>query len=149
MSEITTLTSYLKNAVLARNHTPSPKASTVHCQRCGRRRIPPASQCVNFGISWVASILQDAWLKLTFYRPLCYNSRTHCSLLQCLRTSSAILAGAHSYFVLSSFKWEGKNRCHDFIPNTHIWSNIEQNLYMPLKYIKLAQCFACTPGISF
>ena len=29
-------------------------------------------------------------LQLTFYRPLCYNSRAHCPLLQCLRATSAI-----------------------------------------------------------
>jgi hypothetical protein len=47
-------------------------------------------------------------LQLSFYRPLRYNSRTHCSLLQCLRTTSSILAGAHSYFVVSSSKCEEK-----------------------------------------
>ena len=56
-------------------------------------------------------------LQLSFYRPLCYNSRAHCPLLQCLRTTSAILAGAHSYFVVSSFKCEGNNSHHDLIPN--------------------------------
>ena len=40
-------------------------------------------------------------LQLSFYRCLCYNSRAHCPLLQCVRTKSAILAGAHSYFVVS------------------------------------------------
>ena len=39
-------------------------------------------------------------LQLSFYRPLCYNSRGHCPLLQCLRTTSAILADEHSYFVV-------------------------------------------------
>ena len=48
-------------------------------------------------------------LQLSLYRPLCYNSRAHCSLLQCLRITSAILASTHSYFVISSFKCEGKN----------------------------------------
>jgi hypothetical protein len=33
------------------------------------------------------------------------------------------IAGVHSYFVVSSFKCEGKNRCHDLIPNPH--KNIE------------------------
>ena len=47
-------------------------------------------------------------LQLSFYRPLCYNSRAHYPLLQCLRTASAILAGAHSYFLILSFKCEGK-----------------------------------------
>ena len=44
----------------------------------------------------------------SIYRPLCYNSRAHCPLLQCLRTTSAILADAHSCFEVSSFKCEGK-----------------------------------------
>ena len=39
-----------------------------------------------------------------FHRPLCYKSRARCPILQCLRTTSVILPGAHSYFVLSSFK---------------------------------------------
>ena len=38
-------------------------------------------------------------------------------LLQCLRTTSAILAGTHSYFEVSSFTCEGKLSCHDLIPN--------------------------------
>ena len=61
-------------------------------------------------------------LQLSFYRPLCYNSRTHCLLLQYLCTTSAILAGAHSYFVISSFKCEGKDSCHDLIPNPRIYA---------------------------
>ena len=44
------------------------------------------------------------YLQLSFYRPLCYNSSAHCPLLLCIRTTSAILAGAHSYFVVSSFR---------------------------------------------
>ena len=55
-------------------------------------------------------------LQLSFYRPLCYN-RAHCPLLLCLRTTSAILSGAYSYFVVLSFKCEGTNSCHDLIPN--------------------------------
>ena len=47
-------------------------------------------------------------LQLSLYRPLCYNSRAHCLVLQYLRTTSAILAGAHSYCVVSSFKCEGE-----------------------------------------
>ena len=46
--------------------------------------------------------------KFGFYCPLCYNSGAHCPLLQCLCTRSAILADAHTYFVVSSFKREGK-----------------------------------------
>ena len=30
-------------------------------------------------------------LQLSFYRLVCYKSRAHCSLLQCLHTTSAIL----------------------------------------------------------
>ena len=39
-------------------------------------------------------------LLLSLYRPLCYNCRDHCPLLQCLRTISAILPGSHSYFMV-------------------------------------------------
>ena len=60
-------------------------------------------------------------VKLKFYRPLCYSSRPHCLLRQCLRTTSAILAGVHSYFAVSSFKCEGDNSCHDLIPNSRIY----------------------------
>ena len=45
-------------------------------------------------------------LQLSFFCPLCNNSTAHCPLLQYLHTTSAILAGAHSYFVVSSFKCE-------------------------------------------
>ena len=47
-------------------------------------------------------------VQLNFYYPLCYYSRAHCSLLQCLCTTSAILADTHFYFVVSLFKYEGK-----------------------------------------
>ena len=56
-------------------------------------------------------------LQRTFCRPLFYNSRAHCPLLQCLHTTSPILAGVHSYFAVSSFKCEGENSWHDLIPN--------------------------------
>ena len=59
-------------------------------------------------------------LQLGFYRLLCCNSRAHCPLLQCLRTS-VILADAHSYFVVSSFKSEGKNSCIDLISKPCKW----------------------------
>ena len=59
-------------------------------------------------------------LQPNFYGHLCYNSRVHSPLLQPLRTTSAILAGAH-YFAVS-FKCEGKNSCHDLIPNPRIYS---------------------------
>ena len=96
---------------------------------CGRHLIPLGSPCVNFEISWFiaiiglvkSSILHDAWfIKLSFYWLLSYDSRAHCSLLQFLRSTTAILAGAYSYFVLSSFKFEGKNSYHDLIPSPHI-----------------------------
>ena len=48
-------------------------------------------------------------LQLSFYHLLCYNSRAHCPLLQCLCTTSVILAGKRSYFVVSSFRCDGKN----------------------------------------
>ena len=51
-----------------------------------------------------------------FYHPLCYNSRAQCPLRQCLRIANAIIAGTDSYFVVSSFKREGKISCHDLIP---------------------------------
>jgi hypothetical protein len=63
-------------------------------------------------------------LQLSFYCPLCYNSRVHCSLLQCPCPTSVILAGAHSYFVVSSFKCEWKNSCHDLIPKPPIYLHI-------------------------
>ena len=81
-------------------------------QRCGRCRIAPASPCVNFEISYssrVTSILPAAWLRTEFLSLLCCNSRAHCHLLQCLRLLC--------YFVVSSLKCEGKNGCHDLIPN--------------------------------
>ena len=59
-------------------------------------------------------------LQLSFYRPMCYKIRPHCPLLQCPRTTSAILAGAHSYFI-SSFKYEEKNSCHGLIPKSRIY----------------------------
>ena len=55
-------------------------------------------------------------LQLSFYHPLCYNSRALCPYCS-LCTTSTILAGAYSYFVVSSFKCEGENSCHDLIPN--------------------------------
>ena len=58
-------------------------------------------------------------LQLNFYRPLCYNSRDQCPLLQCLRTS-ATLAGTHSNFVVSFYKCERKSSCNDLNPNPRI-----------------------------
>ena len=51
-----------------------------------------------------------------------FNSIAHCPLLQCLRTTSVILAGVHSYFVVSSFKFEGKNSCHGLIPKPRVFT---------------------------
>ena len=59
-------------------------------------------------------------LQLSFNRPLCYNSKAHCPLLKCLRTTSAILTGAHSYFVVSSFKYEGENSYRDLITSSRM-----------------------------
>ena len=72
-------------------------------------------------------------LQPSFYCPLCYNSRAHCPLMQCLHTASAILAGAYFYFVVSAFKCKGKNSCHDLIPKpcTRIY-NWFQPLYVQL-----------------
>ena len=86
-----------------------PKASTV----CFNNVDP----CCSYQVT---SLLHDAWLTTGFYRPLCYNSRAHCPLLQCPHTTSAILPGAHSYFVVSLFKYERKNSCHDLVPNPRI-----------------------------
>ena len=33
-----------------------------------------------------------------------------------------LVNSTHSYFVASSFKYEGKNSCHDLIANTRIWT---------------------------
>ena len=60
-------------------------------------------------------------LQLSFYQPLCYNSRAHYPLLQSLGTISAILTGEHSYFAVSTFKCGGKNSCHDLLSNPHIY----------------------------
>ena len=59
-------------------------------------------------------------LQLSFCHPLCYNSRAHCPLLQCIHTS-AILAGAYSYFLVPTFKCEGKNSCHCLITYPRIY----------------------------
>ena len=70
--------------------------------------------------SWVTSILHNAWLTTEFLS-LCYSSIANCPVLQCLCTTSAILAGAHSYFVVS-FKCEGNNSCHYLICQQYIHS---------------------------
>ena len=66
------------------------------------------------------------WAKLArnrIYHLLCYSNRAHCPLLQCWRTKNAILAGALPYFVVSSFKCEGKNNCNELIPELISWMN--------------------------
>ena len=42
-----------------------------------------------------------------------------CPVLRGLRTTSAILAGAHSDFVVSSFKCVRENNYHDLSPNPY------------------------------
>ena len=79
-------------------------------------RILPASPSVNFVLVESRPFCMTLDLQLSFYCPLCYNIRAHCPLTQCLRTTRATLAGAHSYFVVS-FKCDGKNSCNDLIPN--------------------------------
>ena len=59
-------------------------------------------------------------LLLSFYRSLRYNTRDHCPLLQCLNSTNVVIAGANPYFVVLSFKCEGKNSCNDLIPNSRV-----------------------------
>ena len=73
-------------------------------------------------------------LQLSFYCPLCYNSRAHCPLLQSLCTTSAILAGAHYYFVVPSFKCEGKIVAINYSPTLVYICN---TLYRICMYIML------------
>ena len=40
-------------------------------------------------------------LQFSFYRPMYYNRRAHYTLLQCLHTTSATIAAAHSYLAVS------------------------------------------------
>ena len=101
LSEITTSTSNLKNTVLI-----------LIDLRSNLPKHPQYSVVVLVEWHLVCTTLD---LQLSLYCPLCYNSIDHCPLLQCLHTTSAILAGANSYFVVSLFKCEGKNSCHDLI----------------------------------
>ena len=55
-------------------------------------------------------------LQMNLFCPLCYNSRAHCSLLQCLCILSDMLADTHSYFV-RSLNVREKNSFHDLIFN--------------------------------
>jgi hypothetical protein len=105
MQGITTRTSNLKNTVLVLIY--------LHIYTAG------------YGVEGVEFRLHHVWiltshvlvksppscttldLQLRFYHPLWYNSIAPCPLLQCLGTSG-ILAGAHSYFMVSSFKCEEK-----------------------------------------
>ena len=75
------------------------------------------TMCEFWHLMFYSSPIRSPW-HLAYNRgsiALCYNSRAHCPLLQCLNTTSAILGGAHSYFVISSSKCEGKNSFHYFI----------------------------------
>ena len=58
-----------------------------------------------------ARYLTYNWVSIALWT----NSKAHCPLLQCPGTS-AILAGAYYYFVVSS-KYKGQNRFHDLIPD--------------------------------
>ena len=52
--------------------------------------------------------------------------------LQCPHAISAIIAGAYSYFGVSSFNCEGENSCHDFIlnpPNFNIRGEFIEIIY--------------------
>ena len=60
-------------------------------------------------------------LQLSFYRPL-YTSGAHCPLLQFLRYTRFILAGAQTYFVVPLFKWERKISFHDLVPNPRMYN---------------------------
>ena len=93
-------------------------ARECHSDLMGRPFIPLFHKLTVAFSSMPFSMMLDLQL---FYRSLCYNSRSHYSLLQCLRTACAILAGTHSSFVVSSFKCEGKNSCHDLIPNPRVF----------------------------
>ena len=52
-------------------------------------------------------------LQLSFYYPLCYNSRAHCPLLQCVCTTSAILAVFFLWY--DHLNVRGTITCHDLI----------------------------------
>ena len=77
---------------------------------------------------------------------LCYNSNAHYSLMQCLRTRSAIPAGANSYFVVSSFKCEEKNSCHDFIPIFYILYIIYYNFQILREILFLLETEILNPS---
>ena len=82
-------------------------------------------------------------LQLLLYHPLCCNSRAHSPLLQCLCTISAIFASANFYLVVSSFKCDWKNRCHDLIPNPRnyciLWW-IRIFVLLKLGHVQHSQC---------
>jgi hypothetical protein len=86
LSEITTRTSNLKNtALLLIDLQSNPPKRPVRCRHVVLVESHPFCPTLD--------------LQLSLYS-LCYNIRVHCSLLQCLHNTSAILAGAHSYFVV-------------------------------------------------
>ena len=102
LSEFTTRTRNLKNTGLVRTHRPSKqsaKASIVSCQRCYHVGIH--HQHHYFSITSILQFCTTLHLELSFYRSMCYKSRAHYPLLQYLRTTSAILLGTYSYFVVT------------------------------------------------
>ena len=98
LSEITPRTCNLKNTVGL--------LVIVNLQRNPLKRPQSAVNDLECLESYPVGTSLD--LQLSFYRPMCYNSRAHCPLMQYQRTNNATLAGAHSYFVVSSFKRERK-----------------------------------------
>ena len=62
-------------------------------------------------------------LQLSFYCLFVKRVELAALYRQCVHITSALLAGAHSYFVVWSFKCEWKNSCHDLMTNPH--SNME------------------------
>ena len=66
-------------------------------------------------------------LQLSFYRFLCYNSGAHCPLLQCLFTTNAILAGAHSYFVVFKSEKKFHVKCKVTVLNISILIYLQDN----------------------
>ena len=67
-------------------------------------------------------------LQLSFYRPLCYISGAHYLPLQCLCTTSTILAAAYSYLWYHRLNVNEKNSCHHVIPN------LETFVYFSLSF---------------
>ena len=81
-------------------------------------------------------------LQLSLYRPLWYNSRTLWPLLQYLRTISAILAGAHYYFVVSSYM-RGKIVAITLSP-TFVYNTVFHKACVNLLRVAMAYLVHCT-----